>query len=388
MIALLSRVVAGLLLVLVMIVSAVWAFNPERGLLDFRSFVMAARSNDAGLNPYGVYPDLAQATFDNKEVDGVAYSPNLNPPVSLYLLTPLKDADPEVARNILRAASVGAFGLICTLLLQAYPHQRRPLFYIWLASLSAFWYTVSLGQIYVLLFLAALIGLRHLCRNESSLTAGLIMGAVVAIKPNFVLWPLFLLLARHHRGALAALATAAAISAVPLILEGPGIYESWLEASRNYSRTHLPINSSLIGSAARLGVNPAGYAVAAIVCLGCAILVRQRRPGAEAASNLGLTAALLAGPLSWVGYTLFALPTLLQRRWQGWEWTAAFFLATPAWLLADIDSLPVLSTLIKPGTHIWGLIIILALQVRDLIWERSQSQQPAPAVMAAEGLPF
>jgi hypothetical protein len=208
-------------------------------------------------------------------------------------------------------------------MLRAYPQHRTVPGLLWIASFGGFWYTLWLGQVYVLLFAAGLGAWFLIQRGTHPLLAGLLIGLLVAVKPQFAVWPLFLLLAGHPRTAVAAVATAAAISAVPLALEGPEVYRQWLEAAQAYPRLGLGGNASIVGQAERLGLIEAGYALSAALVAAAGFVVWRSRVTATGASSWAIVVALLASPIAWIGYGLMAMPVLLSRRWDALEWTAA-----------------------------------------------------------------
>jgi len=305
-------------------ISATLALRPGRGLLDFGAFYMAGVAQDEGLDPYGVYPALADETGENfGYTDGRGHSPNLNPPISLYPARLLANADPEDVRFALNIVSGVVFVACAYALLRAYPEHRTVQGMLWIAAFGGFWYTLWLGQVYVLLFALGLGAWLLIQRGTHPLVAGLLIGLVVAFKPHFALWPLFLLLAGHPRIALASFGVAAAVSAVPLVLEGPGVYQQWLEAAQAYPRLALSGNASLVGQAERIGVPELGYLLSIALVMLATTVMWFARPAALRASSWGIVVALLASPIAWIGYGLMAMPVLLSRRWGQPEWAAA-----------------------------------------------------------------
>ena len=86
---------------------------------------------------------------------------------------------------------------------------------VWASALAGFWDTLFLGQIYLPLVLAG-VAAWLLLERGAGLWAGLLIGIVVAMKPNFLVWPVLLLLSGHYRSAVAAFVIASAISLIPL----------------------------------------------------------------------------------------------------------------------------------------------------------------------------
>ena len=341
------------------------------GLYDYGSFILAGQASEKGLNPYGVHEALVEESGLNLGFDNRAYSPNLNPPVSIFPFRLLASTDPGVSRFGLRAISAVVYVAACLALMRAYPWQRRPLAVLWLIAGAGFWYTLWMGQIYVLLFGTGLGAWLLLEKGQNPVLAGVLIGVTVAVKPNFVLWPLLLLLAGHGRPALWAGITALLISAIPFVVEGPSIYAQWLDAARHYSRGALAANGSLVGTAARLGFEPAGYALAGALTLAGAVYAQRMRPGVKEVSALALIVTLLAGPLTWLGYTLFALPVLMSRRWRGWELAVGTTLVVPAGLTAASGEV-----------HLAGMLMLGGLVAGDAIRSRRAvaEVEPSPSV--------
>ncbi|MCL6430781.1 MAG: DUF2029 domain-containing protein, partial [Anaerolineae bacterium] len=187
---------------------------------------------------------------------------------------------------------------------------------------------LQLGQIYVPLLLAAA-GAWELLRRDRHLEAGILIGLLVAIKPNFALWPLLLLLGGYGLVGGTAVASAALVSLLPVLIHGPRIYVQWLAASGSFRSFVLPGNSSLLAVASRLGVPWLGILLTAALVVGTATLVWRRRPSALVASSLGIVVSLLASPICWLGYTMLLLPTLVARKWTLALRAAAIILTIP-----------------------------------------------------------
>jgi hypothetical protein len=380
----LGRCVLGALLCVSIAGSALWALDPGRGLLDFGSFVMAGEAKRQGLDPYAVHHDLADASgLDFGHADGRGYSPNLNPPVSLYAFQPLSRLDAVTSMAVLNLASTAIYGGLVVWLVRMFAPSRRVLAALWLTALPAFWFALWLGQVYVLLAALGLVAWYLLKHQRHLLLAGVLIGVLVAVKPNFLLLPVILLLAGHRLPSVAALATAAAISAVPLILEGPTIYEQWLQAAAAYPRVGLPTNASVFAPALRLGLEPVGYTLAAAVAGISAVAAWRSRPNAEQAWALGTLAALLVGPLSWVGYAPLVLPLLATRRWCRWEIASAAALSAPVWLVvAPAGGGPIGQMLAL--LYFSGISIIFGLVLGDVLASRRAQLDQSALTLAAE----
>jgi hypothetical protein len=353
------RVLAGSLLVFAIALNLLWVAMNVGDLRDYGSFIAAGKAASRGDNPYGVYEDTYETTYNGAQID----LPNLNPPISLYAFEGLSKVDPGLGKGTIVALSAGLYAAVIVMLLRRYPEKRTPLVLIWAVSLAGFWHTLELGQVYIPL-LAAMTG-AWLLQDRRPLLAGVLLGVVIAIKPNFALLPLLLFIAGDRRLSLSSLATAAGLSAVPLLLDGPSVYRQWQEASRAFAGLEMPGNSSLVAIFARAGVSELGYAASALLVIAMAAFAYRVRPSTEQLFAAGLVGALLLGPITWSGYTLFVLPVLIARPWQRWEPAAAALLAVPVPFVLGIMPLNVLSEVLIGPLYGWGLLILLGLLVRD-----------------------
>ena len=204
--------------------------------------------------------------------------------------------------------------LAVSLLARDYRDRLSLFLLVWTFCLAGFWITLRVGQVYMPLLLAV-VGAWLLLRRGSQVTAGLLIGLLVAIKPTFGLWPLLLLLAGHWRAGSSALVCALAVSLVPLVGSGWGIFQQWIQASLSYPGLGLPGNASLIALTSTFGAAWLGLGLSALLLAGLSTWALRGRPDALQVSRLGLVGALLLGPLSWVGYTTFVLPMYFERRW-------------------------------------------------------------------------
>ncbi|HYD31888.1 MAG TPA: glycosyltransferase family 87 protein [Azospirillaceae bacterium] len=336
------RLVVGAAL-LALIANGLLNALPSPWLMDFGSFVASGRAASDGLNPYGIYPLTFHVVLSGFE----SWNPNLNPPVSIPVFELFNRLDPHEGFRLWWVSSVFAYGLTLWLLVRRYGGKVTVL---WALALAGFWDTLVLGQIYVPLVLAA-VGGWLLIEDDRPVLGGLLIGVVIAVKPNFLVWPGLLFLAGHLRPALAAGAAAAVLSVLPLLRYGTEIYTQWLALiASDADRAVFLTNASLSGLAQRLGSADLGKALSLVLLGLLALWAWRRRPSALRASALGLVGALLASPLAWVHYTLFLLPVFFSVR--PWSWplrlSAALltvpvpmvltFLNAPWWLQASVGS--------------------------------------------------
>ena len=330
---------------LVVIVDGVQRSFPSGDLRDFGSFIASARAGAEGQNPYGIHPLTFHVVLPGFDV----WNPNLNPPVSVLFFRAFTAASPQVAFRWWWGVSFACYFLTAALLSHRYGADRKPVLMLWAFALAGFWDTLALGQIYVPLVLAATAAWLLLERGRA-MTAGVLIGLVIALKPNFALWPAALLLAGHGRVPLVAFLSAAALSILPLVTHGLTIYRQLAAVIlEEESRTAFLTNASLPGFAARLGVPTLGVVCAAGVVALVAWWSVRRRPAPLEASALGIAAGIAASPIAWVHYTLFLLPVFFR-----WHRSPAFspaammlvvpvavvlrYLDTPLWQQATIGS--------------------------------------------------
>jgi hypothetical protein len=271
-------------------------------LADFGSFIASGQAAASGLNPYGVYPLTSGAAI------------NLNAPASLPLFQAVSWLDPVTGRRVWFVATLVAYASILGLLMAAYPGFRGPLVIAWGLLLTAFVETLLLGQVYAFLALASTLTWL-LLRRRHWLAAGGLMGFLVAFKPNFVVWPLLLLVGGYPFVAAVAAVAAAAFALVPAWLYGPGVYLDWFSAVRIDQANGGVANGSLPGLLTREGApGLLGVVAGGLLLVGLAVWARRAKRSVVAISGAALAGLLLASPLAWVGYTLFLLPIVARTR--------------------------------------------------------------------------
>jgi len=309
------------------------------------------------MNPYGVYPLVLHVSFPHLGID--VDQPNLNPPFSLPFFEFVAQFDPKAGFAVWFTISAVLYLVVLVMLARAYPAHTSVARIGWALSLAGLWSALGLGQIYMPLLLVSM-GAWLLLRHGRSIPAGILIGVLVALKPNFVVWPILLLLAGHWLVALTAFGFTAVLSLVPLLRYGSGVYGAWLDATDRFTTLTMPGNSSFMGFAARAGVPWLGACVGGILLLVLAVWGWRYRPPALTVSRLALIGALLAAPLAWSGYTLILLPVLWERKWTIPLRAAALILIMPGGLAT---LLPSLDTVLN-GVHMWALLLLL-LGLRD-----------------------
>jgi hypothetical protein len=334
---------------------------PNHGLWDFGSFVASARAAREGLNPYGVYPLTMHVVLPGFD----SYNPNLNPPISALLFRAFDLADPQASLRVWWGVSVACYVAAVLLLVGRYGLRRGALLALPALALAGFSDTLFLGQIYLPLVLAA-VGAWLLLERGEGMLAGVLIGLVVAMKPNFLVWPVLLLLSRHYRPALVAFGVAAAVSAIPLLAIGPEVYRQWLELiASDRERATFLTNASLTGLAARAGVSVIGLALSLALLAALAAWALARRPDALRVSAFALLASVFASPIGWIHYTLFLLPVFVR----GWESRAiravALLLMVPVPFVVDQLGTSTANQLTVGSVYGWALVLCLVALVAE-----------------------
>ena len=348
-------------LLLVLLLNGLTTAPALEQLMDFGSFIAAGREAAQGNNPYTTDSPLVYR-LDSQTSGRSIPSPNLNLPISLHLFAPLASMDPLRAANGWRLASAILYTAGILLLSAAYPRAVSLPRILWAASLAGFWHTLAVGQIYIILLLPC-IAVWILAERGYRIPAGIALGLIVALRPNFVLWLGLLAVTGNLIVSLWAVATGLTLSLLPLVRYGPVIYEQWFSALSGYPEIGLLIagNSSFASLAARFGLAWAGILLSVLFAAIVFFLTRTRSGlPLRSIHTLGIVGALLISPFSWVGYTLLTLPIFLTR--EQWSWRlvfAAALLAFPYLLVLMFFQVSPLSSIVFGWIYGWGLLLIL-----------------------------
>jgi hypothetical protein len=351
----------------------------EHGLWDFGSFVASGRATKEGLNPYGVYPLTLRVELPGFE----SWNPNLNPPISALLFQAFDVADPYKAYQAWRWISLIFYVATVALLVHRFSDRlQATVIALWAFALAGFWDTLFLGQIYLPLVFAGIAAWLFLERGMG-LWAGILIGIVVAMKPNFLVWPALLFLSGHRRPAITSIVTAGTISLIPVVIYGPKIYRQWLElVAVDGERALFLTNGSFAGLAARAGVPSLGLLLGFLLLAALSAWALWRRPDILTVSAMALVAALLASPLGWVHYTLFLLPVLVRHWHRPAMHVVALLLIIPVPFIIDQLAKPAWIQLTLGSVYGWALVLCLALLITDE-WRRiRQDRMRKPSGMA------
>lgn len=337
---------------------------PIWGTTDFGSFYASGLAASVGDNPYGVYLQ----TFYVESVWFTGFNQNLNPPTALPLFEALSSLPLDTAFLVWWLISLVCAALLMRLLLREYEDRMTRTAILWFLSMGALWDTLHLGQIYLPLALASAIAWTRLRNEKGMILAGILIGFVAAIKPNFLVWPVLLLLSGHLRVSLAGFITAALLFLGSVAIYGPGTYLQWFELlSGDGARAIFPTNGSLVGIFARAGIPEVGWIMSVALLAATGLWALIARPNVLKASACALVVSLLASPIAWGHYALFLAPVLIGV----WHCrgalgvAASVALALPFIVIIWTPPDQLFARLTIGSIHFWAFLAIFILVMRS-----------------------
>jgi hypothetical protein len=301
---------------------------------DVAAFLGVGQALRDGVNPYSILPTTPRVLVNGAMVPW----PNANPPALLPLLALLAPFDPLLTARIWFVVSLALYAALIWLLCLSYPNRRWLLFIAWTFALVPLWYSQWLGQIYVPLALTSA-GAWLALRAGRSWLAGILIGGLVALKPNFLVWPAALLLAGAVVPAVVAVATTTILSLLPLALYGPTVYREWFHSVTRYSGIDPVATGSAWSLGALAGHPEASFATGAtlsVLAVGLLALWARRRLDLLDLSTGALVVSLVASPITWHGYLLMVLPVFFA-------FGSVSLLAAMVMMLFPVDTVVVLA---------------------------------------------
>lgn len=289
---------------------------------------------------------------------------NLNTPITTIIFSGLSKFEPYQTLEIWQTISFILYTGIILWFSYIYKTNMSLTKFIWSFSLAGFWHTIVLGQIYIFLFALIATAWISLLQNRN-FWAGVAIGALIAIKPNFALWPIFLFFSGYYATFFVAALTCVAISLIPLIRFGTHIYQQWFEASAlEYQTLIMPGNNSILGLTARFDQITIGIVISILTTIFLLLLSRgnnNRTAGnIERVSGLSIIASLLASPLAWTGYTIFLLPIYFSReKWGNFIIASAVILTIPFALVLQFFQNSYFYFVIFGWLYGWAIILLL-----------------------------
>jgi hypothetical protein len=349
--------------------------DSQKSLMDFGSFYASGLQLAKNENPYDANSDYVfEILFPKVGAGGKMV--NLNPPISLLFLRPLVQADPYHAMLVWQVVSAVLYAISVLLLTSTYQDRLSPAKFVWAFMLAGFWHTIVLGQIYIVLLLLAALAWIFL-RREQYAFAGIALGLLVAVKPNFLIWPLFLLIAGYSMSAIVSTLTAILVSAIPIFIYGMKVYTQWMQASALRPETLImPGNNSIPGLVGRFSSLPLAIVISVLVVLALLACARWREATSldrvEYISALGVIASLLASPIAWTGYTILLLPIFFSlKRWSIPVIFSAIVLAIPFQIVLQLFQTSFASFVVFGWLYGWAILSLLGMLVRNTMMTRS-----------------
>ena len=209
--------------IVVLMISVFPFLGGQQQPLDFSSFYASGVQIRNGENPYN--PDSEYVwKFNFPRVGAGGKMINLNPPITAMIFGYISRFNLHQSFRIWQAVSAMLFTGLIFVLTTLYKQNSSPLLFIWSFTLVGFWQTLTLGQIYVFLLFFIIVGWVSIQRRKYVL-AGMAIGLVVAIKPNFIIWPIFLLISGYYVTLITSVLSALLISLIPVPFYGIQIYE-------------------------------------------------------------------------------------------------------------------------------------------------------------------
>jgi len=336
---------------------------------DFGSFYDSGVAFTRGENPYSSDGE----NIFRPELNEVKYpSPNMNPPISLYLVSLFTLFPLSASYQIWRTISL-VFYIISILLVFKYFKIDNPnLKFLWAFTLGGLWHTIQLGQLYPILLFSMVLGLISI-KLKRYLLVGLFFGFVISFKPNFGLIILVLLACRHFKLGLWVALFSAIFTLLPLI-SGVQNYIWWIQTASTYKGISLPSNDSIIGLSTVYKLIPYGYGISFIGVIYFLWFLYKRPVTLPFALYLGVLSALLFSPITWAGYVILLVPFLIARVWRKSDYPVIIVLSFPAIILYSIlaafpQTLQYLSWLYGYAYLFLFISEIVLLQKKEVIQE-------------------
>ena len=370
-----SVVMACLFFIVIITINILPFLDGKNDLMDFGSFYASGLKIQNGENPYDPNSEyIFEINFSRVGAGGKMM--NLNPPISVIIFEFMSRFDPHQSLIIWQVTSAILYAWIIFLLATTYKQNIRPAIFLWAFTLAGFWHTLVLGQIYILLLLFTVLGWIFLQRGKY-IPAGIAIGLVVAIKPNFILWPIFLLFSGYYVTFSLSVLSGLIVSLIPVIFYGTRIYAQWLEASALHPETMImPGNNSILGLTARFDSISTGIVISVILVLILLVLSKRKihndMEKSEHISALGIIASLLASPISWTGYTILLLPIFFSlKKWTVPAMVSAAILSIPFAVVLQLFQSSFVNFVLFGWLYGWGILLLLGDVVAKTMMTRS-----------------
>jgi alpha-1,2-mannosyltransferase len=364
---LISKSIFFTIAIISLIVNLLYVAFSISGIFDYGSFIASGRFANAGQNPYSLGSDLIfHVGFGDRIPD--TYAPNLNPPITVMFFQTFAAIDPWVSIMIWRGINICLFIISILLMNKRYPLVRQTslIRWVWVICFSGFWHTIQLGQIYIFVLLLTVI-FWLLSEENRPIICGIILGVIIAIKPNFIFWAILYLVTKKWKTFIISGITASVISLFPIFKFGIAIYAQWLEATTKFSPGLLifPGNNSFQGLTARFSPASIGIVISILFAISIAFYCWRKGSGANELNTLGIIGSLLISPIAWTGYTLLCLPVFYSESKFDWRMIiAGMIFMVPFPLVLGYFTLSKINFIIFGWLYGWGLLLLVWYQFR------------------------
>lgn len=344
-------------------INVLFVFYTPKGLYDFGSFIAAGQFAKNGENPYSEESPLIFSAYF-PAINHAGLAPNLNPPISVLIFESIAEIPPQTSVTIWRFTTFLLFVIsifIAQFQLPAEPSPPNTWRIFWAFGMAGIWHTVHLGQIYALMLILAVTAWVYL-KNKKDILGGIALGLLIAIKPNFVFWAIALFFFKSYAAFWAATVAAFIVSFIPTAFFGVDIYLQWLEASTKYTPDLLifPANNSIQGLLARFNLPQVGIIISTAIAIYALIYIKNKRALPAKVNSIGVLVSLLVSPIAWTGYTLLAIPIMLEEKNWDWKyWSAAFIFMVPFYFPLILFQSSFFSFIVFGWFYGWGLLLLL-----------------------------
>jgi len=349
--------------------------DSQNALMDFGSFYASGLKAQNGENPYDPNSEyIFDINFSRVGAGGKML--NLNPPISIVAFRALSYFNPNQSLIIWQIVSAVLYAIAILMLGWYYRQNITATKIIWAFTLAGFWHTLVLGQVYIILLLLTVLGW-ILLQKRKYVWAGLAIGLLVAIKPNFVIWPIFLFASGYYVTFLATAVSGLIVSCIPIIFYGTKIYSQWLEASSLRLETlMMPGNNSIVGLTSRFQNMDLGVILSVVSVAALLIISTLKKSNdlefSERTSALGILASLLASPISWTGYTILLLPVFFSlKKWTRPVTISAAILSIPFAIVLQLFQTSFVNFVLFGWLYGWAILLLLGDVVRNTMMTRS-----------------
>ncbi len=342
-------------------------------LLDFGVFFLSGYSASKDVNPYGsIFLSEVQNRYD------IEFSfPNLSPPFIVLLWEKFSFIEPVKTFEFWYFLSFLIFSGALLPLIKKWPQSPKFLGLLWAMASAPLWATLSLGQIYIPL-LVLVICTYHFLMKERWRMAGIMIGLLVAVKPNFLFVVFLFLCVGYGQVGFTALTVASLLSALPLLKFGPIIYQQWSAVCLTVGNSHAPSCLSPVAFVAHVILESLAfqYVLTFVACVFSIWLGIRRKSSPSLVMDLGLTTTLFITPISWVGYALLLLPALFARNWDWLLISGALLLCIPAHLIWSFSESTYSYANLVGAIYPTAWILISSRIARDCLYLRSPIGSP------------